>query len=293
MDKSLKLFLKFIALSVIMAVIWMISMIIGVGLFGVDASASQEGSINGMLLLFLAAAINTAVIYALIIKSRWHGWKLVGAISFVIFSVQFFMTQIETVYFNESLSLPANLIYAVVFGGIILAISFSIIAVKLLGKWKKGTKEDNEKMSFNTDFILKIIILAAIIYPILYFTAGYFIAWQLPELRILYSGSDAILPFFEHYKLTFQADHLFYPFQIFRGFLWIGIAMVIMKFLKKGWKTKAFLVGITFALIMNAQHLLLNPYMPRGVQLYHFIETATSNFIWGFVIVWFLEGKKR
>jgi hypothetical protein len=282
---------KFIFLSIIMTVLWMFFMAIMTNLFGVDIT--QESSIKGLFLFFLAASINTAVVFTLIIKSKWYGWKLVGSISLIIFGVQFFMAQMESLYFNESLSLPINLIYAIIVAGLLLAVSFSMIAVKILGKWKKESNEHNDKISFNTNFIIKIILLAAIIYPVLYFSAGYFIAWQLPELRMLYSGSTVILPFFQHYYQTFQSDSLFYPFQIFRGFLWIGMAIVMMKFLKTSWKMKAFLVGITFALIMNAQHLIPNPYMSGSIPLYHFIETASSNFIWGFVIVWMLGRSKK
>lgn len=290
--KHLKMLAKFIVLTVIMAVLWIFSMAIGVGIFGVDASA-QGASENTALLLFLAAAVNTGVIYTLITKSKWYGWKLVGGMAVVIFGIQFFMAQMEALYFNESLGMPTNLIYSVVFAGIVLALSFSMIAVKMLGKWKKETEAGDEKISINADIIIKLIVLTAIVYPVLYFGAGYFIAWQLPELRILYSGSDKILPFFQHYQQNFQADPFLYPFQIFRGFLWIGIAMVIMRLLSTGWKMKAFLVGITFALIMNSQHLIPNPYMPGRVPLYHFIETASSNFIWGYMIVWLLEGRKK
>lgn len=291
--KYIKSFIKFITLSLIMAVIWAVSLAIGTDLFGVGASAGQETSENAALFLLLAASINTGVISVLITRSKWYKWKLVGGIFIVIFGSQFFMAQIETLYFNKSLSVPIELIYSLIFSGFVLAISFSIIAVKILGKWQKETKKKDTKAPFNKNFIIKLIILAAIVYPMLYFSARYFIAWQLPELRILYSGNDKILPFFQHYQQNLQVDPLLYPFQIFRGFLWIGIALVIMKFLNTGWKIKAFLTGITFALIMNSQHLIPNPYMSRNISLYHFVETASSNFVWGYIIVWVLEERKE
>ena len=288
----IKLTVKYTILSVIMAVLWILSIDIAMGIFGVEVSTGQENPGKTILLLLLAAAINTGVIFALITKTRWSGWKLVSGISIVIFGIQFFMSQIEALYFNRSLGMPIELIYAVIFAGILLAVSFSIISVIILGKWKSETKEKDNNIPLNTSFIIKLVFLAVIVYPMLYFCAGYFIAWQLPELRILYSGSDAILPFFQHFLQTFTADPLFYPFQILRGFLWIGIATIIMKSLKAKWETKAFLVGLAFALIMNAQLLIPNPSMSESIRLYHFIETASSNFIWGYIIVWLLEKRE-
>lgn len=291
-NKYLKSLVKFGILTIAMAVLWMLSVAIGTSIFGVDIAA-QETSKNTALFLFLAAGINTGVICALITRSKWYGWKLVAGMSTVIFGIQFFMSQMEALYFNESLGMPLELIYSIMFAGIALAVSFSIIAVKMLGKWKKEIKAKDEKILFDKVFIFKTSLLAAVVYPALYFGAGYFIAWQLPELRILYSGSDEILPFFLHFQQNFQADSFLYHFQIFRGFLWIGIAMVIMRLLNTSWSTKALLTGITFALIMNSQHLLPNPYMSANVRLYHFIETASSNFIWGYVIVLFLQKRKK
>jgi hypothetical protein len=43
--------------------------------------------------------------------------------------------------------------------------------------------------------------------------------------------------------------------------------------------------GINY-LVMNAQLLLPNPYMPEAVRMAHLMETASSNFIFGFLVGW-------
>jgi hypothetical protein len=50
----------------------------------------------------------------------------------------------------------------------------------------------------------------------------------------------------------------------------------------------ALAIGLLFAVVMNAQLLLPNPYMPEPVRLAHLIETASSNFIFGVLIGWLL-----
>jgi hypothetical protein len=45
-----------------------------------------------------------------------------------------------------------------------------------------------------------------------------------------------------------------------------------------------------FAVVMNSQLLLPNPLMPHEVRMVHLVETATSNFLFGWLIVLVLRG---
>jgi hypothetical protein len=47
-------------------------------------------------------------------------------------------------------------------------------------------------------------------------------------------------------------------------------------------------VGLLFAVLVNAQLLLPNPYMPDAVRMAHLIETASSTFIFGLLVGWLL-----
>jgi hypothetical protein len=44
----------------------------------------------------------------------------------------------------------------------------------------------------------------------------------------------------------------------------------------------------TGAVLMNAQLLLHNTYLPEAVRMTHLIETASSNFIFGLLVGWLL-----
>jgi hypothetical protein len=59
--------------------------------------------------------------------------------------------------------------------------------------------------------------------------------------------------------------------------------------MKGDWWEAGLAVGLLFAVLMNAQLLLPNPYMPQAVRMTHLAETAPSNFIFGWVIVWLLN----
>jgi len=43
---------------------------------------------------------------------------------------------------------------------------------------------------------------------------------------------------------------------------------------------------------MNSQLLLPNPFMPREVRMVHLVETASSNFLFGWLIVLVLEWQR-
>jgi len=49
-------------------------------------------------------------------------------------------------------------------------------------------------------------------------------------------------------------------------------------------------VGLAFAVLMNSQLLLPNPFMPEAVRMAHLLETATSNFIFGMLVGALLSG---
>ena len=51
----------------------------------------------------------------------------------------------------------------------------------------------------------------------------------------------------------------------------------------------AVIVGLLLALPMNIGHVLPNVFMPDpSVRLSHFVETATSNFIFGLMVTWLM-----
>ena len=125
------------------------------------------------------------------------------------------------------------------------------------------------------------LVLLPLAYIVLYFLFGYFVAWQSPDVRELYTGSPAIEPFFTHLANTIKGDALIVPFQFMRGLFWIGLAFPILRMMKGGAWEKAIVVGLLFGLLTTTQLMFPNPYMPAPVRLAHFIETSTSTFLYG------------
>lgn len=58
--------------------------------------------------------------------------------------------------------------------------------------------------------------------------------------------------------------------------------------MKGPWWEAGLAVALLFSVVM-AQLLMPNPYMPEAVRMAHLIETASSNFIFGWIVVWLLH----
>lgn len=77
-----------------------------------------------------------------------------------------------------------------------------------------------------------------------------------------------------------------YFFQIPRGVLWILIVLPALAVTRGSLMRKGLIIGLLFAVLSSSQLLLPNPFMSDMVRMGHLIETAPSNFLWGFIIAW-------
>jgi hypothetical protein len=261
--------------------------------FGPDHSQimtteTQPSGEQGMvaLKLLLVCLIDVLILTYFILRSRLSGLGLILVTAIIYYGVKTFMSQIESWYFMTNIT--SEMLAKLFLMTVPNALLFPPVAVLVLGKLKKDMSLENNQdalllMSIR-EWIGKIALLVIVVYPILYFGFGYFIAWKNTELRAFYGGTDPG-NFFAHFTNVFRDNPWLYFFQILRGLLWGGLAVIVIRFMKdSAWKIVLF-VAILFSLLMNDSLLIPNPLMPAGVRLTHFIETASSNFIWGCLIV--------
>lgn len=282
--EAVMLVLKVLALTIVMLVGYIVAGI----LFGPQVESTDQAG-GDLLPLLIVSFLNTAVLTYAIIRSRWSGWRLVAVVFVVLFGISYFMTQIEAFVFVTDL--PSSEIGAILLMGATVALIFSPLAVLILGKMRRSTAEEGPNLRLVmpwTEWVCKLAVIA-VAYVILYFTFGYFVAWQSAALREFYSGSTELLGFFEQWGNTLLASPGLVPFQILRSLLWVVWALPVIRMMKGRWWEAALAVALLFAVLMNAQLLLPNPYMPQAVRMWHLIETAPSNFIFGWLIVWLLN----
>jgi hypothetical protein len=262
---------------------------IAASIAGLGATSQPTGEASQFATTLLGVClVNTLVLAYPILRSRWHGLKLIVAVFLVSFGTETFMSQIETLFFGGAFNIPVNEMRGIILSGVLRALFFSPLAVLILGRIKshKEQEEPNTRLIMPwRDWAWRLALLP-VIYVCLYFLFGYFVAWQSPDVRQLYTGSTDIKPFPEHMLGVVQNTPGIFPFQLLRGLLWIGLALPIIRMMKgRPWET-SLAVGLLFGLLLTTQLLLPNPYMPAPVRLAHFIETSTSTFVYGGLIGW-------
>jgi hypothetical protein len=131
------------------------------------------------------------------------------------------------------------------------------------------------------------VIVAA--YVVIYFTFGYYIAWKNAAVRVYYGGSDPG-SFLAQMSSVLRDTPWLMPLQAVRAILWTAIAVPVILMMKGQWWETGLAVALLFAVVMNSQLLLPNPLMPPEVRMVHLVETATSNFLFGWLIVLVLRG---
>ena len=255
-----------------------------------DAATSEPGLVPPGAGLLIIAFVNVLVVAALILASRWRGWKLALGLGFAYYGAVTVMPQIETWYFLSSLTVDRRVLPRLFVMGMPTAFLFVPLAVRISGRWygDPGRRPAYTPSMPAGQWVWRIVALA-LAYLALYWTAGYFIAWQNPELRAFYGQPGEPSPFFTHTAQTLRSDPAIFLFQLLRGVLWVLFALpVIYGSGVPVWRT-AVLVGVLFSLPQNVAQILANPLMPvASVRLSHMVETAASTFLFGLLVVWLL-----
>jgi len=259
----------------------------GALLANVSPQPAPEEAGKALLALLVISLINTAVWNYVILRAAWTRWKLILAIFFVFFGVSTLMPQIETAFFITSL--PQGMLPRLFIAGAIMAAVFSPLSVLILGK---ATARANGMSGYAWPrisagaWILKLSLIV-VVYMVIYFTFGYFIAWKSAAVRAYYGGSDPG-SFFGQIAGVLRDQPSLFLLQVGRALLWAAIAVPIMRMMRGKWWEAGLAVALVFA-VASSQLLLPNPLMPYEVRMAHLVETATSNFLFGWLVVLILH----
>jgi hypothetical protein len=253
----------------------------------------QSGQAGAALAALLTVSfLNTAVLAYVIIRSRWAGWKLSITISFVFYGVTTVMPQIETAYFLTRL--PPGMLPRLFISGAIIAALFSPLSVLILGKRRPGGVNSKSHLRLNMPFGEWVgkLCLIVIAYVVIYFTFGYFIAWKSAAVRAYYGGGDPGSLLTQMSSVMRETPWLI-PLQAVRAILWAAIAVPVIRMMKGEWWEAGLAVALLFGVVATCLLLLPNPLMPPEVRMVHLLETATSNFLFGWLVVLVLCGRRR
>ena len=250
-----------------------------------EITAAEQA--NVLLSLVTVSFLNTCVLSYLILRSRLAGLKLALTIFIFFFGTAIVMPQIETAVFVTQL--PPGLLSRIILSGFLLALVFSFAAVRILGKHKGHSDSESHSALNLTQWLIKLTVIG-LCYVVIYFTFGYFIAWQSPAVRAYYHGTDPGT-FIAQLKSVFRETPWLFVLQFVRGVVWAIIAFPVIRTLQGRRRTIGLAVALGFAICTSSQLLIPNPLMPADVRMAHLLETSTSNFLFGWLIALLLRNK--
>ena len=265
----------------------------GIAMQGIAQPPQQASAGATAVILLIVCFLQAIGVAFLVVRSRWSGWHLVAAIFVVFHGVTTFMPQIESAVFLTHL--PQGMVPRLFLMGLLIDAPFSFLAVVILRRWKATPidAEDHPRLPMSaSEWTWKLGVLA-VAYVVLYFTFGYFVAWRQPAVRAYYDAGSNLDSFFTQMQNVARNTPWLFPFQLLRGLCWAGIAVVIIGMLKGTRLEVTLAIAYTFAIVMNVQILLPNPYMPNSVRMAHFVETTSSNLIFGLFVGWLLTRRPK
>ena len=287
--KAALLLFRLALVSIAMAIAYILSTVV---MGQADIELTPEEASRAAMALPLVSVINALALSYPIARSRWHGLKLIAAVLLVQFGVETFMTQMETLYFNAAVQMGGAELAGMVAGGALRALIFAPLAVLIWGKMRKTAHAGGSARTTTRAEWGKRFAALSVLYFVVYFSFGYFVAWQWAEARLFYSGTTAIKPFLTHFRDLFRTDPAIIPFQILRGALWTSLAAVIVGMIDaRRWQASLAVALVFTALMASGIGLFPNPYMPPMVRQAHFYELLSSMLVYGGIAGWVVYGK--
>ena len=251
---------------------------------GVKELGSSDDPLN-MVFLLITSVWVCFTVYYIIRHAQLNGMKLFITTVLVMFLVQIFMAQIETLFFGHAFPVLTTLDVLLIMLVGLFTLSVTVAVMVKLFQNKGVTVEKSE---INTKIIIKKLGIIGLVYLCVYFVFGYFVAWQFEDLRVLYSGAPAKLSFFSHLA---SMNPVIYPFQILRGILFGLFVIPLMNMVKT---KKVFIISTCLVyLYLGIIFLSPNGLFPGMARIGHLLEMTSSMLVFGIIVGYLLWDSKN
>jgi hypothetical protein len=252
------------------------------------AQAQQAASLLKPLVAytFLVSLVTAWIIQ----KSHWRGLKLIAALAFTFYGLMTFLSQIESIAYLRAKMPPGLIKNLFVMGGVVVVL-FVPLAVLIMGKIR-GPEQPQAERVLTLKSQAALFGILAIVYVVLYYLFGYYVAWQNPEMRLYYSGTTELKSFYQVMRSNVTGTPWMLAFQFARGLLWALFAYPVVRMLNTRRIETAGIIAALFG-VWSFVLLMPNPLMPASVAHSHFWETLWSDLLLGAVVGWVLAGDAR
>jgi hypothetical protein len=283
--KTVKFFLLWIAMTVVMVVAWSVGSWVGNAVTQTVPPPVEDPASVGVSVL-LVCLINSFLWSIFFWSTRaFVGLPKGVAILLYLFGTQFFLMQMETFFFSSSLGISPGQVLSILVAGFVMVAATGAFGLWLTRKLAPTPIQIRFKPEVRgwRGMVAPMLVMSVFVYPFLYETFGYYIAWQNEHLRFFYSHSTELKSFFAQWP-GFFAEGIYF-FQVLRGLIWVAISIPVVLLLGQNKFFPYLMMGLLSAL-PAVQLFIPNPYMPSDIAMTHFVETFSSNFIWGLLIVY-------
>ncbi len=280
--KHLKTTGKILGLTLVLAILWSAGLSIANRISGVElAQPSDPG--YALLMLLLASLLLSLIMYWFAVNIDFPKKTKFVVLLIAHYALQFALPQMETWFYLDQMIISAQLITNILTSGLVVTAIYVLMLTLITSPPSPSSNGPYLVIRWYWP-----VAIGVVLYPLIYFLFGYFVAWQFEAVRLYYSDEIELESF-----LTVMSRNLtngVFLFQVLRGVIWAYLGWLLFKSMSRAkLNTKVLIMGGLFAIVMNAQLLLPNSVMPDLVRLAHALETATSNFIWGMVLSLFFE----
>lgn len=281
--KFLKLLLLWVVMTLIMVVSWSLGFVVGNAITHTTPPAGSDPAL-AFSYFFGVCVFNAFLLCVLLWQTRKYS-GLAKALWLVgyCFVTQFLLPQMDTFFFGSSIGIQNLQVVSILIAGFVMSLVTVLSGIGLINlMFKPNRYSVTIVISEWRTFVVPFLVLICFVYPLIYLTFGYYVAWQNENLRIFYSKSSELKSFWNEFSPALTNG--LYLFQILRAAIWVIATIPIVAMLQHS-KAKYFLVGLFTSLLITTQLFIPNPYMPQEIAMMHFLETTTSNFVWGVVMV--------
>ncbi len=255
--------------------------------------AAAPPSAGFMTLILGVMLVQVVALSVPILRSRWSGWQLVATIFLVQFGTVTFLNQIESLVYLGG-KVPEGFVAGLLAMGLFTAALFAPIAVVTLRGWRPAAPtEPRESARPGTGLGRWAwrVPAAGIVYVALYYLFGYYVAWQSPELRAYYGGTDPGSFLLQMQGIVLGVPWMI-PLQFARGLGWVLLGLLAIRSMRGPWWHGGLATALIFA-VPSLYLLLPNPVMPEVVTRLHLIETLPYQLLFGLFLGWFFRARTQ
>ncbi|MEE8473254.1 MAG: hypothetical protein V3S82_08805 [Dehalococcoidia bacterium] len=251
---------------------------VAAGLTDASQAIGPGGEMAGLL---IAGALETIVLSYMILRSRWRGWPLVATVFLMFLGMKVFLSLIEAVIFLQYLVdvIPDEAMPKLFLQGVIQIALFSPLAVLVHGRMRGAGEAPgpSPRLVMPRWVWARRLILIAVMYVVIYLSFGLLVARPL--------AGEAFQEFYGDLRLP----GWFFPFQLLRGLMFTALALPVIRMMKGRQWEAGLAVGLAFSVLMAAGLLVPGEFFPTRVRMAHFVEVMSSNFLFGWTLVWLLN----